>query len=256
MTDTAINPAAAAASMPSTLDLVRETVESFDTQPTKSSVIELDRQTLFDLGIILVDKDRHAADGLAWLVKEFGEEAISRSAYYRFVPEFRERFNLIRRRYREKLARLTIDQATRGMDGELRDVLQVNLTRLMAEKIVDTNDLAQLDGKELNAIVSMLDGWTRATHKDRELSLKEQDSERKAAILEADLQKATAELALTRQKIDRLPEQLKALQKRLESIEGAVSAGKKVDATIFAEIKRQLIAMAPAASAPGSKEAA
>lgn len=232
------------AGMPSTLDLVRETVESFAIAPSKSTVIALDAQTLIDLGVILVDKDCNAADGLVWLVKEFGEEAISRSAYYRFVPEFRQRFSGIRARYRERLARLAIDQVTRGTQGELRDVLQVHLTRLMAEKIVDTNDLAQLEGKELSTIVTMLDGWTRAGHKDRELSLKEQDSERKAAKLEADLQKANAEVALLQQRLSRLPDQLKALQKRLESAEVAAAAGKKVDAAVFAEIKRQLIALA------------
>ena len=179
--------------MPSDVTLVREAVDSFDTEPSRSRLMGVEKPMLVELGLIIVDKDRHAHEGFEHMAAEFGDAAVRKSAYYEFVAEFRSRFDRIRRRYRERLARLNIEHATKGHGDDMASVLQVQLMRLLAEKAVGTDDLAQLEGKELGAMIAMIDGWTRAAMKREEIDLKVAEGERKAAKLEEDLRKLRIE---------------------------------------------------------------
>lgn len=211
------------------------------------AMLALDKSTLVDVGLSLVDRQRHNIEAYEIVCRDMGDEAISQSAFYRFASEFKTRYDRIRKKYRERLARLSIDQATSGQAEGMAAVLKTQLFRLMAEKVVDTDDLAQLQGRELATIVSMIDSWTRAKDRDREFVLKSAESEQRAA-------KAEAELALVQQRLDRLPEQVKLLRQRIDEIEGAIErgggGGRGIDPAIFAAIRTELIAIGEANS-PG-----
>jgi len=153
----------------------------------------VEKPMLVELGVIIVDGKRSAHEGFDHMVAEFGDAAVRKSAYYEFVSEFRSRFDRVRRRYRERLARLSIETATAGRRDDMASVLQVQLMRLLAEKAVSTDDLAQLEGKELGAMISMIDGWSRAGMKREEIDLKIAEGDRKAVKLEEELRKLRIE---------------------------------------------------------------
>lgn len=219
--------------MPSPLHLVRETVASFSTDKSKSSVATLDSQTLIDLGLILTDKDRDDADALIWLIEDLGDVPISRSAFYRFACEFKDRYKAIVKKYREQLAKLSIEHATDGKFENMAAVLKNQLARLMAQKVIDTDDLAELQGRELGAIIALLDGWGRGKFKSAELTIKQQK-------LESDMAKRDQEIEKLKFDLDERKRQLAAkVNEAKREIEGATdTTGKVTRQSVFDQLDK------------------
>lgn len=218
MTDQAThNPAEALSRIPGPLQRVTEVVDSYATDKSRSSLLGVDRQQLIDVGLVLVEPDRPIGDGLKLLDQELGEGAVSRSAYYRFAADFRDRYAALTAAYKRKareLAELAIDEATGGQQDGLATVIKTQLLRLSAEGLITADDLREFSGKHLSAVISLLDGHTQAKFRAEELRLKAEDAERKAAKLEADLAKLEQHVEKLRLDNQRRQDELERQRKR------------------------------------------
>jgi len=231
------------AKMPGKIDMVIETVDSFATDKSRSTVVGIDKPLQIDLGLILIDPERPIGDGLQFLNDEIGEGHISQSAFYRFATEFRDRYERIVARYRSqalRIAELAIDEATAGRQDNMATVLKTQLLRLASEKAVTADDLGAFQGKQLSSVISLIDGHTRALMSAKEFELKVEEHERKAEKLEADIERIKADAAAKRTRIN---EQLKALQKQVDQVESAAQRGHQVDPELIRSIRDQLVSM-------------
>jgi len=197
--------------MPSPRELVAETVDCFDVDKSKSSVLALDRPMLIDVGLILVDRERPDLDGYQHIIEELADEfAVSRSAYFRWASDFRHRFSAVRQTHRQRLAKLSIEHATQGRTDDTAQLLIAQMMRLAAERAVDADDLAQLEGKELSSIIAMIDGWSRGKHNQAKLDLTQQQHEQRAEKLQAEIEKLQIDNEQRRQQLVAAEREVKA----------------------------------------------
>jgi hypothetical protein len=238
--------------MPAVSAMVAETLDTFGTDKSRSSLLDLDRQVLEAVSMLVVDKDHNLNDGLALLREQLAEAAPSQSAYYRFAADLRDRFDEIRRRYRTRLVRLAVEDSTAGNE-DLANVLTSQVLRLCAERAVDADDLGQLEGRELGGMIAVIDGWTKARFKGRELELKAAEAEGKA-------QKLEAELALARQRLDDLPRRVREIERQLKAAQQALETptpgGARKASSLFAAIRQELVDLSSTPGKPGNPEKA
>lgn len=203
--------------MPAKPDLVAETIKRFDTAGLRSQLLKLDTPTLEALGLLLTDRERTIADAVKWLADELGEDAVNQRAVYRFAEHFRRLFGQVRSEHARRIARLSVADATGEHVGTMHQVATAQLVNLVTEKLVETDNLEQLSGTELSAMIATLDGLTRAKLKEQELALKVADGERKAQKLASDLEKL--EQQITTMRLDN--------ERRQREIERAGAAAKQ-----------------------------
>lgn len=243
MNDSAFNPTTMSggelARIPGVLQRVREVVESYATDKSPSSVLGFDQQTLIDLGLILVDPERAIGDGLTWLGAEFPDEPISKSAFYRFAADFRDRYQALTAKYRRdacRLAEAAIDAVTAGgKQDDLAGVIKTQFMRLAAEGLLTADDIREFDGRTLGQMISILDSHTNVKFKLQEMQLKREDAERKATKLEADLTAKDREWELKRSRID---DQLKQLREQVDEMLARLDEGKSIDRSGLVEVRR------------------
>lgn len=225
--------------MPSTADLVAETVDTFETQKCKARIVGLDRGTLISIGIQLIERDIPTVEVWRCLTKEHGEDVCSRSAWFVYAAEFRERFDRVRKAHRNRIARLTVGDATDGQVNDMARMIQFNLVSLMAERVADAQTLENLTGKDQQAMMIMLDNLTRAAQKERELELKADESERKAAKLEEDLKKSELQ---RRQMLQKIEEYTRQVEETIKSKQSSRTSD-KITPEEIAEIRRTVLGM-------------
>lgn len=225
-------------SMPAKPAMVHETVKRFDAAGLRSQLLELDTVTLEALGLMLVDRESNVHQAYKWLNAELGgtdeEPLVDHKAVYRFAAHFRRLYEQVRREHARRIARLRVQDATQGNVDQMATVLQHGLVEHLAEKIVSTDDVGDLSGRELGAMVSTLDGLTKAKHKEQELRLKAAEAERKA-------EQAAAELRIKQQRIE---DRVRSLQKRIDDLSTRTQKGESIDPAVFSQIREELAGLA------------
>lgn len=233
--------------MPDRVALVRDTVRRLDTAGLRSSVLrEVPDTMLEDLGLRLTDPRAEIREAAAWLEEQ--GVAASRAGVYRFASHFRRIYDQVRAEHARRLAQLTVDApGTAAATRALTAAGQHRIVELATAKLLEISDWDELKGGDKNAVMLAVKFAQEAGVDADKLALARQDAETRAA-------KAEAELAVLRQRLDRLPDQVKALQKRLDSLSKAAKQGRPLDAKILAALREELLALTPApAPAPGSQ---
>lgn len=236
--------------MPSRAELVTESIGRLDTAGVRSQLVELDTVTLHDLCLRITDRAVKIAEAHKWLNTELGgddaNQIVDDNAVYRFAANYRPIYDQVRAEHARRVARLSVEHATAGNVEAMHRVGMTRLVDLVTEKLVETNNIEDLSGNELGAMIATLQGITKANIKREELALKAAESEQRVAKLEA-------ESALLRQRLDGLPDKIKAITAKLEKIETAQQRGDAVSPRLFTSIREQLAALAyePAESGEG-----
>jgi hypothetical protein len=230
--------------MPPRIELVREAVARFDTAGLRSQLLKLDQKTLEDLGLRLTDRQISVRQAWEWLNNELG--GIDDNAVYRFADHFRRLYQQVRGEHARRIARLSVDQATAGNVGAMHKVANARLIELVTAKLVETDNLEDLDPKEVMNLIVALDAHSKVELKREELLVKVAASERARLKLQSDLVKAQLERQQLHQKIQGLPAQVKALQKQIDRLEKQAQRGKSIDPRIFTTIREQLLGLSPA----------
>jgi len=189
--------------MPARADLVSEAIARLDTAGLRSQLLALDSRTLADLGLRLTDRNWSVLEAVRWLNIELGHSpdddmpsgGIDKNAVYRFAAHFRRLYAQVRAEHARRIARLSVEAACDGEIASMARVAQSRLMDLVAERLVETDNLEELTGSEMSAAIATVDAWARGQIKREELALKMAESERRARKLEADLQVTQARLA-------------------------------------------------------------
>jgi uncharacterized small protein (DUF1192 family) len=174
--------------------LVHETIKRFDVAGLRSQLLKLDTVTLEDLGLRLVNRELTIADALRWLSDELGgEDAVNKNAVYRFAEHFRRIYDQVRAEHARRIARLRVEDATAGHVETMSRVATARMVDLVTERLVETSNLEELDGKQIGAIIATLEGLSKADFKRQELALKAAESEQRVAKLAAEIEKLKAD---------------------------------------------------------------
>lgn len=223
--------------MPSPIDLVKQTVDSYSVDRSKSPLAGLAPATLLAVGLMLVDTSKTISDALAALYEDEGEDVCSRSAFYNFASDFRVRFDRVRKDHRARIARLTAGDITDGQLKSQTDLIKARLIGLLAERSVDVATLENLNTRDLNAMLQLTRMIDEGDRDNRALQLKAEDSERKQAKLEADLEEAQL-------KRDRLQQQIDEFTRKVEDTVRAASVGNNgpvLTPEVITEIRRAVL---------------
>jgi hypothetical protein len=236
--------------MPPRIELVREAVARFDTAGLRSQLLKLDTSTLENLGLRLTDREISVRQTWEWLNKDLGgtadEPAIDDNAVYRFSDHFRRLYQQVRGEHARRIARLSVDEATASNVQSMHKVANARLIELVTERLVATDNLEELEAKEVMNLIVALDAHSKVELKREELLVKVAASERARLKLQSDLVKAQLERQQLHQKIQNLPAQVKALQKQIDRLEKQAQRGKSIDPRVFTTIREQLLGLAPA----------
>lgn len=231
--------------MPPRSQIVTEAVARLDVMGLRSGVLELDTQTLIDLGLLLTDRKVTVRDAGKWLNKELNgsedEPVVPERNLYRYADSFRRVYGQVRAEHARRIARLTVDHAGQGNVDRMSLVATQRLTDLIAEKLVETDNLEELSGTELSAAITTLQGLAHQRIKQAELALKQAEGERKAARLEADLAKIKSDIQARNADLSR---RIAEITKRVDAMSTATAQGKTITPTIFTAIRQELAAMA------------
>lgn len=199
--------------MPARPVLVREAIARFDTAGLRSQLLKLDTVTLEALGALLADRKQTVADAVRWLEAELGEEGevgVNKNAVYRFSDHFRRLYGQVRGEHARRIARLSVEHATAGRVGAMARVAGARLVDLVTEKLLDTDDLEQLSGRELAGVIATLEGVSKADFKAQELALKTAEAEQRAQKLAAELDRIKLDLEQRRSRLHAAAGQAKA----------------------------------------------
>lgn len=233
--------------VPSRPELVDEALKRFDVAGVRSQLLDLDTQTLRDLGLRLTDRKVTVSQAWKWLNGELGgtdeEPAVDDNAVYRFTNHFRRLFSQVRAEHARRVARLSVADATDENIGQMTRLAQHRLVELTAEKLVEADNFEDLDNKQINAVMFAVKFAQEHQENAEKIELKRQEAESKA-------EKRAEEVRVLRQKIDGLPDRIKRLEGRLKEAEAAVEGGKTVDRTLFASIRQELTALAEQTQQP------
>jgi hypothetical protein len=240
-----------ATALPPVEQIAHWAIERLAIEGYRSSLMSLPRGTLLQLAARLVTPGESRADAHRWLCGMESEE-IDQATFYRWCQRFSEVCKTIKA---ELTAKLLLAELGRGrVDvAQLRELNQHRIQHLVAQELVAAQSVHDIDAARLVKVVSSLRMLDQSERDQESLVIARDDAARRAS-------KAEAEVALLRQRLERIPDQVKELTRRLRQIEDATSQGKRVDPAIFAEIRDALIAMAPpapgAAPDPGTKSVA
>lgn len=229
--------------MPSRTALVDEALRRLETAGLRSKLLELDSATLRDLAIRLTDMKLTVADAYRWLNESLGGDdtsggqVVDDNAVYRFAANFRQLYRQVQSEHARRLVRLSIDQATHGNVTAQAQVAQARLIELVAEKLVETDNLEDLSSKDLAGVIATVDAWTKGQIKAAELELKREQAEHRAAKLEADIERMQREQARKDRQIE---ERVKSLQTRLNDLVKRSEKGQSIDPSVFARIRDEL----------------
>jgi hypothetical protein len=241
--------------MPARAELVAEAVDRLDGAGLRSQICRIDRATLRDLGLRLVDRQTTVADAHRWLNAELGApgiapgdapgdaaggdaEVVDDNAVYRFAEHFRGLYAQVRAEHARRLARLTVADASDGHVGRMRGLATQRLVDLVTEKLVDTDDLEELSNAEVRATLATLEGLTNAEFRQAELALKREEAQRRAEKLEQEVERLRQEIELKKTRIE---DRVKRLGERIEELEGRARRGAAIDPGVFETIRNELL---------------
>ncbi len=197
--------------MPPKIALVREAIARLDTLGQRggprSKILSLDAVTMEHLCERLADRQIAWIDTHKWLNKELAsegdeEEIIKQDVIYRFKNHFTPVYEQVRAEHAQRIARLTVDQATAGNMTLQSRVLKHRLISSLTERMIGADSLEDLKPAELSAMLNMLKALDEGDHKQQELALKIAEGDRKAQKLEADLRKKELELEQLQQRVN------------------------------------------------------
>ena len=232
--------------MPALEVLVAEVIDTFDLDG-RFAMQRVDRPTLIEIALIVVDPTRPTKAALPVLRERFGEDEISRSAFYNWTAELKARLSALRRRYRNRAAGL-IDLDT---DAEAGSLIEAKLSVLVMERLASADSLDDLDKRDLSTMLSLLESRRRQTRHRADLEADRRASETQLKLDTAEQQrdKLEAEVVLLRQRSAQLPERLKALQSQFEEVSKRVQRGEHVTADVLAAMRDELDRLAEEAKA-------
>lgn len=249
MTDAVHKPTdTTALRMPMREDLVRESIARYDVLTGTSKVLGLSEPDLLDAGLMLTD--RALSTQKAWTQFNTGLNAtdddpvVARSTWYRFAERFRSVFGQVRAEYAQRIARLTVTEATDDSIRSMTRLARHRLGELVAEKLVTTDDVDEVL-KDLPKLAMALADAERAQIAGEKLELDRLNYERR-------LSETEAKLDLAQQKLDGLPARVKALQQRIDELSKQSQRGQKIDPAVFERIHAELAGL----DAPSTQEAA
>lgn len=232
--------------MPSTATIIAQVVDDMDLH-SRHKLSGLGPAVMRGVATMILTPGLDQKDALAALWEEHGEESVSRSGFYNWAADFRERFGKARNRYRRKAVEA---EASRPVAGNLTlsvTRIKSRLLSMAARELADADDLGDLKDSELSSTLAMVESISRNEAREREADLKSRDLERKLAESERqaqnDAQKAEkldAEIALLRQRHAQLPERLKTLQTEFDSLSKRVASGGSVKSAVLANFAQAL----------------
>lgn len=184
--------------MPPKSQLVAESVDRFDYLGMRSTVLDLDKQTLIDLGLRIVEPNCIVRELWEWLNDEMGkdddEPVVNERALRRFVDRFRDIYAQVHGEHVRRITHLTIEHVSDGNIATMAQALKGRLVTLVADKLCETNSLDAVTSAQVNSAISLVANLESGKIKEAELALKTAESERRALKLEAELARMQAQL--------------------------------------------------------------
>lgn len=236
--------------MPSTAAIIAEAVEDMDLH-SRHKLSGLGPDVMRGVATMILTPGLDQKDALAALWEEHGDDAVSRSGFYNWAADFRERFGKARNRYRRKAIEAQTQRPTPGNAAVSVARIKSRLLNMAASELAGADDLGDLKDSELSSTLAMVESISRNEAREREADLKARDLERKLTESQRqaqhDAQKAQkldAEIALLRQRHAQLPERMKAIQAEFETLSKRVQGGESVKPEIFAQFGDTLRTMA------------
>lgn len=218
--------------MPDRSQRVREALLRFESASQRpGSVLELADDQLFEVGLLLSDPSLSIADALRKTNETLDGAELSKSAFYRFADRFKALLNQVTAEYAQRIARLTVDEATDSRIHDMTRISRFRLGELIAEKLVSTDNLDEV-AKLLPKLATIVADAERGKRDDEKLELDRLHYERRLSETHARLEVAEQrvaqmqrEAALKREKIE---ERLTQLRGTLESLGNRVARGERI----------------------------
>lgn len=238
--------------IPTRSDRVREALLRFETCTKRpGTMLSLSQDTLFEIGLLLSDPKLSMLD--AWKQTnellgpgEDGGEAVTRSTFYRFGDRFKALLGQVTAEYAQRKIRLTVANATDDNIAKLNKLSRHRFAELLAEKLVDTDDLDEID-RYMNKMAAFLGEAERARQADERLELDQLNYERRLSETRSKLELAEQRVAAmqidTERKASRIDERLTALQTRLDGLKKRASRGEVITAAELAHADADLAAV-------------
>lgn len=203
--------------MPGVLDLVREALDSYSVDKSRLSLLDqVDRPTLEDLCLVLVDPAMPQRAAYQVLVDEYSEEsAPNERSFYRFAADYLQRFGRVRSHHRKRLLRLTVADQTDGQNQTYAQLITGRLMSLAAEAVVDADSLEDIAKTgNTQSVLAVLDGFTRQQNFIAELELKRDQAEARIEKLKVEVEEKEQALQAAR---DKFEAEMKAIRDRVEA---------------------------------------
>lgn len=220
--------------MPDRSQRVREALLRFESASQRpGSVLELADDQLFEVGLLLSDPSLSIADALRKTNETLGGAELSKSAFYRFADRFKALLNQVTAEYAQRIARLTVDEATDSRIHEMTRISRFRLGELIAEKLVSTDNLDEV-AKVLPKLATIVADAERGKRDDEKLELDRLNYERRLSETHARLEVAEQRVAQmqldTERKQARIDERLTQLQTRFDGLKKRASRGEVITA--------------------------
>lgn len=218
--------------MPDRSQRVREALLRFESASQRpGSVLELADDQLFEVGLLLSDPALSIADALRKTNETLGGAELSKSAFYRFADRFKSLLNQVTAEYAQRIARLTVDEATDSRIHDMTRISRFRLGELIAEKLVSTDNLDEV-AKVLPKLATIVADAERGKRDDEKLELDRLHYERRLSETHARLEVAEQRVAQMQReaelKREKIEERLTKLRDTLESLASRVARGERI----------------------------
>ena len=219
--------------MPDRSQRVRETMLRFESMSRRpSSMLALDDDQLFQVGMFLSERELSISD--AWLETNAllgPDEEVPRSTFYNFADRFKSTLRQVTAEYAQRRARLSVSNATDDSIRNMTKLARHRFVELLAEKLVSTDDLAEID-RYMSKMGALLADSERAQLGEEKLELDRLNYERLVRETRAKLDLSEQRVEQMQQDAERkrarIDERLSQLQSRIESLAKRAARGERI----------------------------
>lgn len=234
--------------MPDRSQRVREALLRFETLTTRpSTMMALSDEQLYEIGLLLSDRELSIADALRESNASLGlEEPITRRTFYRFADKFKKLLGQVTAEYAQRCVRLTVANATDDNIAKLNRVSRHRYAELLAEKLVDTDDLVEIE-RYMGKMSSFLAEAERARQADERIELDQLDYERRLSDTRSKLDLSEHRVEQMKQdaadKKAKINERLSQLQTQIDGLLKRASRGQQITADHLRHANADLAAL-------------
>lgn len=202
---------------------------------TRFACMQLPAGIFHDLCVRLVDRSRTVKDTAEWLAGQT-PDAPTRSSVERFSDVLFEEYRMSQLGQRRTLAIAYTNAVTAGDENAQVIAMKNRFVELLTDKLLDVDTLDSLDPKELEAI-------TKAAKSMAAITFDKQKMDARIAALEKMNQHRQVTISLLEQKVEKIPERVAALEKKLVALRDSVKAGQEIQPAIYDAIFAELTAL-------------